>query len=368
MEATMNFLPIAAWGMGVTTGPLLIAGPCSAETEKQVMETARLLAAQGVKVFRAGIWKPRTRPNSFEGVGVNGLPWLKKVKEETGMLVATEVANQHHVYEALKHGIDVLWIGARTTANPFAVQEIATAITGADVTVLVKNPVNPEIDLWVGAIERIYQSGIRRLGAIHRGFSTFEKTNYRNAPLWQVPIELIRRLTGIPVLVDPSHICGNRELRSVSQKALDLNYSGLIIEVHIDPDNALSDAKQQITPLALKDLLAVLKNRKLNVKDETFIHALDMLRRKIDKLDEELLDILQKRLAVVETIGNYKKKNSVTVLQPDRWQEILTKASQTARELKMNPDFVEKIFKAIHEESINTQTKIMNNNGNKPVI
>jgi len=356
----MNFLPISAWGVGVTSGPLLIAGPCSAETEKQVMETAHALASQGVKVFRAGIWKPRTRPNSFEGVGVRGLPWLKKVKEETGMLVATEVANQHHVYEALKHGVDVLWLGARTTANPFAVQEIASAITGANVTVLVKNPVNPEIDLWVGAIERIYQAGIRRLGAIHRGFSTFEKSNYRNAPLWQVPIELIRRLKGIPVLVDPSHICGNRELRMVSQKALDLNYSGLIVEVHTDPDNALSDAKQQITPEALKDLLAGLKNRKLNVKDEEFIHTLDMLRRKIDKLDDDLLDILQKRLAVVETIGNYKKKNSVTVLQPDRWQVILTKARQTAQELNMNPDFIEKIFKAIHEESINRQTSIMN--------
>jgi len=364
MEKTMRFLAMTDWEVGITSEPFVIAGPCSAETEQQVLATARQVASQGVKAFRAGIWKPRTRPNSFEGVGVKGLPWLTKVKEETGMLVATEVANQHHVYEALKHNVDILWIGARTTANPFAVQDIATALTGVDVIVLVKNPVNPEIDLWVGAIERIYQAGIRRMAAIHRGFSTFEKSNYRNAPLWQVPIELIRRLKGLPILIDPSHICGNRELRGISQKALDLNYSGMIIEVHIDPDHALSDAKQQITPVGLKDLLASLKNRNLNTTNEEFIHTLDILRRKIDKLDDEILEILHQRFTLVETIGNYKKKNNVTVLQPNRWQEILTKARQTALELNLNPDFVEKIFKTIHEESINSQTKIMNDDSN----
>lgn len=357
----MQFLPINKWGLDVSGHPFVIAGPCSAESEKQVLTTAHQLSKNGVKVFRAGIWKPRTRPNTFEGVGEKGLPWLKKVKQETGMLVATEVANQHHAYEALKHGIDILWIGARTTANPFAVQEIADTISGADVPVFIKNPVNPELELWIGAIERIYQAGIRKLGAIHRGFSTYEKSPYRNVPLWQVPIELGRRLKTLPILVDPSHICGNRELKKVAQKAMDMNYDGLIIESHHDPDKALSDAKQQITPQALTELLAGLKMRDVNTTNLEFIHTLDTLRHKIDKFDDDLLDILQQRMAVAETIGVYKKQSNVTILQPARWDEIKTKTRQKGEERNLSNEFIDKLFTAIHQESINKQTRIMNN-------
>jgi len=357
----MQILPIDQWGLEVQTNPFVIAGPCSAESEKQVLTTAHQLSNEGIKVFRAGIWKPRTRPNAFEGIGSKGLPWLKKVKEETGMLVATEVANQHHAYEAIKHGIDILWIGARTTANPFAVQEIADTISGADIPVLIKNPVNPELDLWIGAIERIYQAGIQKLGAIHRGFSTYEKSPYRNDPLWQVPIELERRVKSLPILVDPSHICGNRELKNVSQKAMDLNYDGLIIESHFDPDCAISDAKQQITPEALTDLLSGLKMREVSTTNQEFIHTLETLRKKIDQYDDDLLDILQQRMTVAETIGMYKKQNDVTILQPTRWDEIITKTRRKGKERKLSHEFIDKLFVAIHQESINKQTKIMNN-------
>ena len=277
------------------------------------------------------------------------------------MLVATEVANQHHAYEALKHGIDILWIGARTTANPFAVQEIANTISGADIPVLIKNPVNPELDLWIGAIERVYQAGIRKLGAIHRGFSTYEKSPYRNDPLWQVPIELERRIKNLPILVDPSHICGNRELKNVSQKAMDLNYDGLIVEAHHDPDSALSDAKQQVTPRSLSELLAGIKFRNVNTTNQEFIHTLETLREKIDQYDDDLLDILHQRMTVAETIGIYKKQNDVTILQPTRWDEIITKTRRKGEERKLSHKFIDKLFVAIHEESINKQTKIMNN-------
>jgi chorismate mutase len=358
---TMQFLQINQWGLDVKTNPFVIAGPCSAESEKQVLTTAHQLSKQGIKVFRAGIWKPRTRPNAFEGIGSKGLPWLKKVKEETGMLVATEVATQRHAYEALKHGIDILWIGARTTANPFAVQEIADTISGADIPVLIKNPVNPELELWIGAIERIYQAGIRKLGAIHRGFSTYEKSPYRNDPLWQVPIELKRRLKSLPILVDPSHICGNRELKRVSQKAMDLNYDGLIIESHFEPDCAISDAKQQITPEELNTLLSGLKMRELSTTNQEFILTLETLRQKIDIFDDDLLDILQQRMTVAETIGMYKKQNDVTILQPTRWDEIITKTREKGEERKLSNRFIDKLFKAIHEESIDKQMKIMNN-------
>nr|NQU89266.1 bifunctional 3-deoxy-7-phosphoheptulonate synthase/chorismate mutase type II [Bacteroidota bacterium] len=361
MEQTLEFKSISQWGIDLPAGPLVIAGPCSAETEKQVRETAHQVAQQGIKIFRAGIWKPRTRPNTFEGVGVRGLPWLKKVKEDTGMLVATEVANQKHAYEALKHGVDILWIGARTTANPFAVQEIATAISGADVPVLIKNPVNPEVDLWIGAIERFYEVGFRKLGAIHRGFSTYEKTSYRNIPLWQAPIELGRRLKGLPILVDPSHICGHRELRRVSQKALDLNYDGLIIETHHDPDHALSDAMQQITPAALSTLLSSLKFREVKTSNLEFRHTLETLRHQIDELDDELLDVLQKRMSIVETIGKYKKDNNVTILQPDRWDEIIMQMNKKGTDRNLSEKFIELLFTAIHQESINKQNTIMNN-------
>ncbi len=358
---TMQFLPIDQWGLDVECNPYVMAGPCSAESEKQVMTTAHQLSIQGIKVLRAGIWKPRTRPNAFEGIGAKGLPWLKKVKQETGMLTAIEVANQHHAYEALKHGIDILWIGARTTANPFAVQEIANTITGADIPVLVKNPVNPELELWIGAIERIHQAGIRKLGAIHRGFSTYEKTPYRNVPLWQVPIELGLRLRNIPIIVDPSHICGNRDLKNVSQKAMDLNYDGLIVEAHCDPDNALSDAKQQLAPQALSELLSGLKMRDVNTTNQEFILTLETLRKEIDQHDNDLLDILQQRMTVAETLGRYKKQNDVTILQPTRWDEIIIKARKKGEERKLSNRFINKLFKAIHEESIDKQTIIMNN-------
>ncbi|MBE0639574.1 MAG: bifunctional 3-deoxy-7-phosphoheptulonate synthase/chorismate mutase type II [Bacteroidales bacterium] len=358
---TIQFLPITDWGIGIKERPFLISGPCSAESEEQVINIAHQLKDQGVKVFRAGIWKPRTHPNGFEGVGEKGLAWLRKVKQETGMLIATEVANQRHAYEALKHGVDILWIGARTTANPFAMQEIANTIAGADVIVFVKNPVNPDLELWIGAVERIHQAGISRIGAIHRGFSTYEKSAYRNDPLWQLPIELKRRLPTLPILVDPSHICGHRDLKRVSQKAMDLNYDGLIIEVHHDPDNALSDAKQQITPFALAELIHGLKLRKVNADDEQFIHTLETLRQKIDKYDEELLDLLEQRMEVSKTIGLYKKQNNVTILQPSRWDEIITKIRQKGAERNLSTDLIDRMFTAIHQESINKQMAVMNN-------
>lgn len=358
---SIQFLPISDWGIGMKDRPFLIAGPCSAESEKQVLTVAHQLIAQGVKFFRAGIWKPRTHPNGFEGVGEKGLLWLKKIKSETGMLVATEVANQRHTREALKHGIDILWIGARSTANPFAVQEIATTISGADVMVLVKNPVNPDLEQWIGAIERIRQAGITRVGAVHRGFSTFEKSPYRNNPLWQLPIELKRRFPTLPILADPSHICGNRDLKRVSQKAMDLNYDGLMIEVHHDPDQALSDAKQQITPKALDELISGLQLRMVNTGDEHFIHTMETLRQKIDKCDEELLDILEQRMEVARTIGLYKKQNNVTILQPARWDEIITRVKLKGAERSLSNDLIERIFTAIHQESINKQMAVMNN-------
>lgn len=358
---TIQFLPISQWGIGVEERPFVIAGPCSAESEKQVLTIAHQLHSQGIRAYRAGIWKPRTHPNGFEGVGEKGLSWLKKVKQETGMLVATEVANQRHAYEALKHGIDILWIGARTTANPFAIQEIANTIAGADIMIFVKNPVNPDLELWIGAIERIHQAGISRLGAIHRGFSTFDKSTYRNNPLWQIPIELKRRMATLPLLVDPSHICGNRELKRVTQKAMDLNYDGIIIEVHHDPDRALSDAQQQITPESLNELLSMLKLRNVSIADEEVVHSLETLRLKINKYDEELLDILEQRMAVAETIGLYKKQNNITILQPSRWDEIITRIRQKGAERKLSNDLIDHIFTAIHQESINKQMAVMNN-------
>jgi chorismate mutase len=357
----IQFLPISEWGIGMKERPFLIAGPCSAESEEQVLTVAHQLRDEGINMFRAGIWKPRTHPNGFEGVGEKALAWLKKVRQETGMMVATEVANQRHVYEALKHGIDILWIGARTTANPFAMQEIANTIAGADIMVFVKNPVNPDIELWIGAIERIHQAGISKLGAIHRGFSTYEKSPYRNHPLWQLPIELKRRLPTLPILADPSHICGNRELKRVSQKAMDLNYDGLIIEVHHDPDHALSDAQQQITPKSLIELLSLLKLRSVNIADEAVIHSLETLRHKIDKYDEELLDLLEQRMVIAESIGLHKKQNNITILQPARWDEIITSIRHKGIERSLSNDLIDRIFTAIHQESINKQMTVMNN-------
>jgi chorismate mutase len=348
---------------GYKSRPFLIAGPCSAETEEQVMDTARQLAALNeVSVFRAGIWKPRTRPNSFEGVGSEGLKWLRRVKQETGLLVGTEVANEKHVYEALKYGIDMLWIGARTSVNPFTVQEISDALNGVDVMVLIKNPINPDLELWIGAIERVAKAGITRIGAIHRGFSSYEKTLYRNQPNWQLPIELRRRIPEVPIICDPSHISGSRQyLHEISQKAMDLNFDGLMIESHIDPSKALSDASQQLTPNDLKELLCRLIYRNANPSDPKLLDVLGELRQQIDIYDDHLLDLLEKRMKVAETIGKYKKENNITILQSTRWDEIINKVLSRGKAKSLSTEFVDIIFKAIHQESINHQMKVMNN-------
>ncbi|MDA3890729.1 MAG: bifunctional 3-deoxy-7-phosphoheptulonate synthase/chorismate mutase type II [Salinivirgaceae bacterium] len=353
--------PFDGWGFEHDLRPLVIAGPCSAESEEQVLDTARQLKDQGIEIFRAGIWKPRTRPNSFEGVGSIGLEWMRLVQQEVGMKVSTEVANVKHVYEALRMGVDIIWIGARTSANPFAMQEIADALKGVDIPVFVKNPVNPDVDLWMGAIERIQGAGITKVGAIHRGFSTFDKTRYRNIPQWQLPIELRRKMPGLPMIVDPSHIGGRRDiLEEIAQKALDLNYDGLIIETHCNPDKAWSDASQQITPATLKTLLGNLVIRHREIEANVNLDSLEDLRLQIDTFDNELLAILEKRMQVAEKIGEYKKTNNITILQPDRWQEILDKTLEKGKNVDLSDDFIAQIFKSIHQESINKQEKVMN--------
>ncbi|HEX2921767.1 MAG TPA: chorismate mutase [Bacteroidales bacterium] len=353
--------PVKDW-RGYKGKPFLIAGPCSAESEEQVLETARQIAKiDQISIFRAGIWKPRTRPNSFEGVGSEGLKWMRTVKQETGLLVATEVANEKHVYEALKYGIDLLWIGARTSVNPFTVQEISDALKGVDVMVLVKNPINPDLDLWMGAIERIARAGITRIGAIHRGFSAYEKTLYRNQPNWQLPIELRRRIPDLPIICDPSHISGARMfLHEISQKAMDLNFDGLMIESHIDPAKALSDSAQQLTPNDLQELLSRLIFRNANPSDPKLLDVLGELRQRIDVYDDHLLDILEQRMKVAETIGQYKKENNITILQSTRWDEIINKVLSRAKTKSLSTEFIDTIFKAIHQESINHQMKVMN--------
>ncbi len=336
--------------------PLIIAGPCSAETEEQVMETARALAAEGFHIYRAGLWKPRTKPGGFEGVGTAGIAWLQRVKRETGMYTATEVATREHVAAALKGGIDLLWIGARTAANPFAMQEIADALRGADVPVLVKNPVSPDLELWIGAIERIYNAGIRRIGAIHRGFSSIDKNLYRNHPLWAVPIELHRRLPALPIFCDPSHIGGKRELIApLSQQAMDLGFDGLIIESHCMPDCAWSDKAQQVTP----DALAYI-TRNLVIRDETITtESLTELRSQIDKLDDELLELLTRRMRVSRDIGQYKKEHNMPVLQTQRYEELLARRAGQAEQVGMDREFMRTVLQAIHEESIRQQMEVL---------
>jgi len=340
--------------------PLVIAGPCSAETEEQTVATAHELKKRGIQIYRAGIWKPRTRPNNFEGVGTVGLQWLKNVKAETGLYTATEVANVKHVYEALKFDVDVLWIGARTTANPFAVQEIADALSGVDVPVLIKNPVNPDVELWIGALERVNKAGIKRLGAIHRGFSSYGNSIYRNDPQWQIPIEMRRRIPNLPIICDPSHICGSRDLLfEVSQEAMDLNFEGLIIETHLNPDKALSDAKQQVTPDDLVKLLGRLVLRTDNLLEKN-ADALAGYRKEIDKYDDTIIEMVSKRMAVIEKIGKYKKDNNITILQRARWDEILKNHIKQGETLGLSPALVETIFRALHQESIDRQKSIMN--------
>lgn len=349
-------------GEVMTKKPLIISGPCSAETEEQVMETARQLAATGkVDVLRAGIWKPRTRPGSFEGIGTKGLPWMQQAKKETGLPTAVEVATAKQVEDALHFDVDVLWVGARTTVNPFSVQEIADALRGVEVPVLIKNPINPDLELWLGAVERIAKAGIKSIGLIHRGFSSYGNTEYRNAPMWHLAIEMKRRYPEMMIINDPSHICGRRDiLLDVAQKAIDLDFDGLMIESHIDPDNAWSDAKQQVTPDRLAELLNTIIWRKEDINSEAYHAALEKFRQQINHLDDELMQILGQRMKIAEKIGEFKKNNNITILQTNRWNEILERATSKGDKLGLSKEFITKYFDAVHMESINHQNKIMN--------
>lgn len=342
---------------GENERPIVIAGPCSAETEEQVITTARQLAGKGCHMFRAGVWKPRTKPGGFEGNGEKALPWLKRVKEETGMLTATEVATPEHVEQALKYGIDILWIGARTTANPFAIQALADTLKGIDIPVLVKNPVNPDLELWIGALERINGAGIKRLGAIHRGFSSYEKKLYRNIPMWQIAIELRRRIPSLTILNDPSHIGGRRDLIApLCQQAMDLGMDGLLVESHCSPDDAWSDASQQITPDILDYILSMLVIRDTVAQGDTLIS----LRKNIDELDNELIDLLAKRMSISRQIGELKKEHGMAIVQTKRYSEILDKRGAQGSLMGIEPECIKNIFEHIHEESVRQQIEIIN--------
>ncbi len=360
MTLKLDINPIKAW-LPHIDNPLLIAGPCSLETEEQALETAKMLVKdKRVFIYRGGVWKPRTRPGTFEGVGSIGLNWLQKVKAETGLPVGTEVANAQHTEEALKAGLDVLWIGARSTASPFVVQEIADVVKGTDSVIMVKNPVNPDAQLWMGAIERIYQAGIRNIVAIHRGFTPFGETKYRNYPNWQTVIELRRIMPNLPIICDPSHIAGKREfLYEISQKAFDMGLEGLMIESHRDPSCALSDAAQQLTPADLAKLLDRLIIRHENANNPEFETRLDVLRNRIDAIDAELLETLSSRIAIIRQIGQYKKENNVTALQINRWTQLMDDRVNLGRKLELNETFVKILFQLIHEDSVRMQTEIM---------
>ena len=357
----LELTPVEQW---LKTGekPVIISGPCSAESEVQLISTAKELAALNkVHLLRAGIWKPRTRPNSFEGVGEIGLKWLKNVKKETGLAVTTEVANAKHVELCLKHEIDVLWIGARTSANPFSVQEIADALSGTDIPVLVKNPVNPDLQLWLGALERINNAGITKLAAIHRGFSSFEPTAFRNSPMWELPIELKTKCPSLPVFCDPSHIAGSRDLiQMISQKAIDLDMDGLMIESHINPQQALSDSKQQLKPSSLNRILNSLIIRKADSNNKEFTDKLELLRNMIDNIDEEVIQKLSARMEIAEKIGEYKKQNQVTILQINRWDKIVNQRINMGTAMGLSKEFLADFLRLIHKESIRKQTEIMN--------
>jgi len=358
MSTDLQITSLADWLL--TDGkPLVIAGPCSAESEFQMMETARKIAEIGkVQVFRAGLWKPRTRPGEFSGIGEKGLPWLARIKQETGLKTAVEVADASHVELALENGVDILWLGARTVVNPFSVQAIADALRGVDIPVMVKNPISPDFKLWLGAIERIHAMGIHKIIAIHRGFHYFEKSIYRNAPMWEIPIELKRLVPGLPIIVDPSHICGRRDLlESIAQKALDLEMDGLMIETHFDPDKALTDAAQQITPSSLKEMLErlVIREKRGNID---FENKLEELRTEIDKLDGELLQILAKRMEIIDEIGEYKNQNDITILQMKRWAGIIEDRLAIGTHLGLEEAFLKNLLSLMHEESIRRQTVI----------
>jgi chorismate mutase len=360
MEETLNV--VSTIDQVLLKRPLIISGPCSAETEEQVIETATRLKNTGkVDVLRAGIWKPRTRPGSFEGVGTKGLSWMTQAKKITGLPTAIEVATGKQVEDALHFGVDVLWIGARTTVNPFSVQEVADALRGVNVPVLIKNPINPDLELWLGAIERVAKAGIKNIGLIHRGFSSYGNTEYRNAPMWHLAIEMKRRLPLMMMINDPSHISGNRTLlQSVAQKAIDLDYDGVMIESHIDPDNAWSDAKQQVTPERLAEILNGIKWRHETTTEREFVVALEKLREQINHIDDELMQLLGQRMKIADKIGQYKKENDITVLQTNRWNELLERAFRKGESLGLSKEFITKYYDAVHMESINHQTTIMN--------
>lgn len=343
-------------------GPFIVAGPCSAETEEQVLETAKLISKDSrVKAFRSGVWKPRTRPGHFEGAGEVALGWLQKVKQETGLLTTVEVASPAHVEAALKHDIDIVWLGARTTVNPFMVQEIAESLKGTDIPVMVKNPVNPDLQLWIGAVERLQKVGLENVIAVHRGFSSLSQNKYRNYPNWALLIEFKSLMPGVPVLCDPSHIAGKREMiLEVSQRAIDLDIDGLMIETHIDPENAKTDARQQVSPSQLTEVLDQLVFRSAKSSDFEFLNRLEQLRKRIDKIDLDIVDLLSARMQVVEEIGLYKKENDITVLQIERWKEILKSTIAQAENAEMNVEFVKQVYQLIHEESIRLQTEVMN--------
>lgn len=363
----MEILPFENWFSNSINTPFLIAGPCSAESSDQVMKTARAIdKLNKVTLFRAGIWKPRTRPDNFSGVGVTGLKWLGQVKKETSLKTIVEVAVPKHVEQCLVHKIDAVWIGARTTSNPFAVQELSEALSGTDLPVFVKNPINPDISLWIGAIERFLKAGLKKIAGIHRGFFPFETTSLRNIPKWEIPIELKRNFHELPILCDPSHISGNvNYIKKISQKALDLNMAGLMIEAHVDPSSALSDSEQQLTPHALEELISKLVIRKSSSSDVGFMSLLDKLRNQIDSIDQQYLELLAQRMEIVEKIGSYKKENNVAIFQLDRWEEIIATRIDLAEKIGLDKEFVLNFLKFVHKESIQIQTKVMGNNNEK---
>jgi len=360
MKQNLDIIPLKDW-LGKDSLPMIIAGPCSAETEEQVLSTAREIAKiNGVKIYRAGLWKPRTRPKQFEGVGEKGFAWLKKVKEETGLLITTEVATPHHVEACLKNDIDILWIGSRTVVNPFSVNEITESLKGVDIPVMVKNPINPDINLWLGALERVNFVGIKKIIAIHRGFYALRKSVFRNPPMWEIPIELKRIAPNLPIITDPSHICGNRKmLFHISQKAFDLEMNGLMIESHINPANAKSDAEQQIVPKELNKLLSKIEFRKSSGSAE-FQNKLSQLRSEIDGIDNDLIDILSSRMDTIKEIGKFKRKNKITILQLKRWSHIIENRINNGIDKGLNKEFLIKLLELVHIESIRIQNEIMN--------
>ena len=365
MSKNLNIEPINNW-MKIEKNPLIISGPCSAETYDQLFETCKQLKSYGINLMRAGIWKPRTRPGSFEGNGEEALKWISDIKKELDIKFTVEVANTNHIELSLKYDIDILWIGARTTVNPFSVQEIADAIKGTNTPIFIKNPINPDLSLWMGAIERINKVGINKIGAIHRGFSTMGSTRYRYAPLWNIAIDLKSNLPELPIICDPSHICGNREMiLETSQKALDLGYDGLIIESHIDPENAWSDAKQQVTPKVLSSMIKKLETKNKNEKNNTYKHLLNELREHIDNVDKEIIDVLAKRIDLVEKIGEFKKEQELTSFQVERWNEITKSRINWAKDKNLDENFIKDLYKLIHLASINAQNKVIHKKKNK---